>query len=419
LSFCPLRAMHRIIVGSLSAVAIGQACICPWTSSNRKDCCTDHVGGGGGEGSGDFCGNWFHKKNCSGSTPVCCNSDIGSHCGPVGSSCSPGCILGYKSVGSDCRVIPPASSLAAEAFDVGKAKAIANLASAAGCGPTDGFKSFNCKACQDMGFDVVPGSMRFVTHDDLLMKKANFAYIAQLQPLTNTSLEPSCVIANRGSVNIVNYIQDATFWHHDPELMPDCDGCKVHTGFYHAWADMETDALAALADLGCTPEKKSKVLITGHSLGAAASIVAMFSLKVKGFDVQPSVVFEPPRVGNQAFSEAFANIFEVDFPLFVVTHAMDPVVHLPWTDIPGIQYRHVTAPEVYYFPSNDRDQYIVCSGPDDPDCSNRYALPDTLASGSDHCKNALAPVVNPDDNLNDFCYFPPEMCSGGTSEIIV
>merc|ERR1712232_1463659 len=102
-----------------------------------------------------------------------------------------------------------------------------------------------------------------------------------------------------------------------------CDGCRVHTGLYHVWADVEEKALAALADLGCTPDgSNNKVLVTGHSLGAAASIIAMFSLKAKGFDLQRSVVFEPPRLGNKAFAEVFAKRFEPDFPVFIHTHAM-------------------------------------------------------------------------------------------------
>merc|ERR1719401_291058 len=98
---------------------------------------------------------------------------------------------------------------------------------------------------------------------------------------------------------------------------------------------------------------------------------------------------------------------------------MDPVVHLPWTDIPFIDYHHVDAPEVYYVPSFDIEQYIVCDGPDDPLCSSRYALTDTITGGSDHCKNiSLAPSVNPKGGVPDICYSPPDFCSGSTSVVV-
>lgn len=399
-------------------------CQCPWTSSNRRDCCSESEGHGG-EGSGDFCGNWFQKTHCKGDTPVCCNSDISASCGPIGSSCAPGCILGYKGLGSECRVIPPpAPSPASQAFSVPRAKAIANLAAAAGCGPTDDFKTFTCKACRDVGFDLVPGTMRYVTHNDLGKKNATFAFIARLQSVANSDARDSeygCAIGIRGSDNLANYIQDAEFWRKRPSSIDGCHGCKVHAGFYHAWMDLEEDAVTSLADIGCSPGgPNSKVLVTGHSLGAAASVMAMFRLKGMGFDVQQSVVFEPPRLGNKAFSEAFAARFEQEIPVFMHTHAMDPVVHLPPKGIPFIQYVHVNAPEVYYFPSFDIDDYIVCEGPDDPACSARYALTDTIASGDDHCKNfPLAPSVNPKDGLRDFCYHSTDFCSGGNSNVVV
>merc|ERR1711879_415214 len=119
------------------------------------------------------------------------------------------------------------------------------------------------------------------------------------------------------------------FWRQKPKDVPDCKGCKVHSGFYNAWKDLEVDAIEALSDVGCSANQSSKVLVTGHSLGAAASIVAMFSLQSKGFDVQQSVVFEPPRVGNKKFSDAFAAHFDADVPVYLATHAMDPIVHLP------------------------------------------------------------------------------------------
>jgi len=262
--------------------------------------------------------------------------------------------------------------------------------------------------------------MRYVTHNDLGKENATFGFVARLQAVGGDlqDSEYGCAIGLRGSMNLVNYIEDAEFWRQTPDSVEGCDGCKVHTGFYHAWTDLEQEALAALADIGCSPDGPSnKVVVTGHSLGAAASIVAMFRLNGLGFDVQPSVVFEPPRVGNEAFAEAFA---ARGIPLLIHTHAMDPVVHLPPTGLPGIEYRHVGVPEVYYYPSFDISNYIICDSHDDPLCSNRYALPDTITSGDDHCKNyPLAPMINPKDNLHDFCYWDTEFCSGGASRLVV
>lgn len=49
---------------------------------------------------------------------------------------------------------------------------------------------------------------------------------------------------------------------------PDCDGCKVHEGFYKIYEDLANNLLA------CTYTLKSnhpdaEVVVTGHSLGAS------------------------------------------------------------------------------------------------------------------------------------------------------
>merc|ERR1711934_1345773 len=57
--------------------------------------------------------------------------------------------------------------------------------------------------------------------------------------------------------------------------------------------------------------------------------MAIFALDYTGFKVAKSYTFESPRVGNQAFAEAFDRAFARRFPVFRVTHHKDPAVHVP------------------------------------------------------------------------------------------
>jgi predicted lipase len=177
-------------------------------------------------------------------------------------------------------------------------------------------------------------------------------------------------IAYRGSSDIQNWITnlDATL-----KYCPTAwamDGCEVHGGFLSAEQDLiggiiqETKSLMA-------KYPSYKVVITGHSLGAALATVTAVDL-VKTGDVPASKVvlwhYGSPRVGNDAFSEQVSPLFSIHR----VTHHKDMVPHAPTHH----RFQH-TSGEWYEDPTAD---VRACSGYEDPTCSYQWSI----TSISDH-----------------------------------
>merc|ERR1712014_160208 len=134
----------------------------------------------------------------------------------------------------------------------------------------------------------------------------------------------------RGSDNLENWIRDFQFWETNPITFKECVGCKVHSGFYDIWKNIRELAIDSLRNVGCAPGSKDNLIyVTGHSLGAALTHLAMFTLANAGFNVTKTYSFEAPRIGNRAFSNAFMERFTRKFPVFRLTHNQDPVPHLP------------------------------------------------------------------------------------------
>lgn len=146
-------------------------------------------------------------------------------------------------------------------------------------------------------------------------------------------------------------------------------------------------ALDALREVGCALQGKDNVLyITGHSLGAALTHLAMFTLHNVGYRIATTYSFEAPRIGNKAFSDAFASRFSRKFPVFRITHSMDPVPHLPPK---SLGYEHVPT-EVWYDAAGN---YTVCVGAEDNACADRYGDVANLIlfHTGDHCASSLMP----------------------------
>jgi len=199
--------------------------------------------------------------------------------------------------------------------------------------------------------------------------------------------QPGCLLAFRGSSNLFNWIRDFQVWSVAPAQFGDCQGCKVHSGFYNIWKNVEDHVMRTLREVGCDADgEDNKIYVTGHSLGAALSHIAMFALNFYGFEVAKTYTFEAPRVGNEAFAEAFNNSFTRRFPVFRITNHYDPVVHVPPM---AMGYRHVEK-EVHY---DGKGNFAVCTDVEDRRCANQYwdvpAL--VLFHSGDHCATPLVP----------------------------
>jgi len=172
----------------------------------------------------------------------------------------------------------------------------------------------------------------------------------------------SCLVAFRGSLNAKNWYADFAF-----ELKPWptgdranaswCQGCYAHRGFAAAYEELRPAMRSYLQELNC-----SRLVVTGHSLGAAVATIASFDLRAAlGFHVAAVWTFGKPRIGNPDFASSYMAAAQqqgVDPPLWRVVHYHDPVPRAP-PNIPGVYTVAHSALEVYYN-NKESSNYLVC-----------------------------------------------------------
>lgn len=278
---------------------------------------------------------------------------------------------------------PAAASLAPRsafsAYDERLAAADIYLNQATGC-DTAALSNWSC----GLACTTVPTVARRVAfnHSSFTM-----ALVARLSP-------SECVLVFRGTKDIWDVLRDVDFF---PKALPDCDGCKVHSGFYNGWASLKSLVVDDLAGLGCG---NSSLSITGHSLGAAMAALAAYELltasgvrssnsssmrsSVPFASIRRVYTYGQPRTGNGAFASSFADRMDAHrIPHFRVVDYRDAVPHLPLHDMLAEGWVH-TAPEVYYNHTQLRD-FTLCARANDTRCSYQWDLIQTLTHTCDHC----------------------------------
>lgn len=241
--------------------------------------------------------------------------------------------------------------------------------------------NWTCTACKDSKTPLVPGKIRII---DSGIDNATRIVIGKIAD------QNGCVVAFRGSDNTMNFLRDAQYYRvHPSNGYLDCDGCLVHSGFYEVWEWLRDQVKQSLVEVGCSPDASSVdnlLYVTGHSLGAALTHLAMFTLHDDGFKIAESYSFEAPRVGNKAFSDTFSKRFTRKFPVFRITHSQDPVVHLPPVEV---GFQHVQQ-EIWY---NSTGGYKMCPNVEDTSCSGQYWDVPWMAweHRGDHCASPLVP----------------------------
>ena len=161
------------------------------------------------------------------------------------------------------------------------------------------------------------------------------------------------VAAFRGSFNLQNWISDFTFAKVNYTSHPDC-GCEVHKGFYAEWNSMAKDILKGVSVLH-QRHPSADVLVTGHSLGAAVSILA--ALDVAKF-ITPKVTlynFGEPRVGDAAFAKYTTTVLPGG-KQFRLTHKQDPVPHIPL-----IKWGFLHAPHEVWYDNDGHTSFTECN----------------------------------------------------------
>ena len=146
------------------------------------------------------------------------------------------------------------------------------------------------------------------------------------QGFSGRSANGQIVVSWRGSSNIENWIHDLDF---TLVAYPFCSGCYVHKGFWHVYRSMASRMLADVSNLLQT-YPGSPILVTGHSLGAAVAVHTAIDLLrlVPGVGDIKLYTFGDPRVGDPTFAAWVPTILPQG-KQFRITHAADPVPHLP------------------------------------------------------------------------------------------
>jgi triacylglycerol lipase len=99
---------------------------------------------------------------------------------------------------------------------------------------------------------------------------------------------------------------------------------NVHKGFLDVYMKFRNDLSTTLKNLN--PDKKMKIIISGHSLGAAISTIVGTDLIQSGYNVGV-YNFASPRVGNKIFSDFVDN--ELKLPLYRIVNISDIVPNMP------------------------------------------------------------------------------------------
>mmetsp|Transcript_33327 Transcript_33327/g.33938 ORF Transcript_33327/g.33938 Transcript_33327/m.33938 type:complete len:293 (+) Transcript_33327:66-944(+) len=148
---------------------------------------------------------------------------------------------------------------------------------------------------------------------------------------------------------------------------PECVGCKVHEGFYHAKETIISEVLSEIIRL-TSLLSSYQIIVTGHSLGAAVATLIGVDLIQKNISLSSQltlITFGCPRVGNRNTAIFLSSLYSPEHR-FRVTHMRDPVPHLPF---PIQGYMHM-AGEWYYDDVNIR----ACEGYEDKTCSQKWRI---------------------------------------------
>lgn len=138
-------------------------------------------------------------------------------------------------------------------------------------------------------------------------------------------------VSFRGTQGMKNILDDLEFF--EIADHPDLPGTKVHAGFLRAFMSVRDDFRAALLKLSASCPYCSRLLATGHSLGAAVSGFAAVDAALYFAEQRSSVRvamqnFGMPRIGDAKFADAFAKLVAPELSWRLV-HNRDIVPHLP------------------------------------------------------------------------------------------
>jgi hypothetical protein len=171
------------------------------------------------------------------------------------------------------------------------------------------------------------------------------------------------VVSFRGSQSLRNWITNLEFAKLDM-VYPACSGCLVHSGFYNAEQTIISKAISAVKSLQ-TLHPTYKVLVTGHSLGAALATLTAIDMKNAGISNIFSYHYGSPRIGNQAFMQYIKNVLP---DAHRVVHDCDTVPHVPYE---AMGFWHICTEFFEDKAGSIKQCGLTC---EDSTCGNQYAF---------------------------------------------
>jgi len=198
----------------------------------------------------------------------------------------------------------------------------------------------------------------------------------------------------RGTVSLKNWILDLDAGHSTP--YPIIPGAFVHTGFLDCWYSVRGQLAHALSNLlsnssssNPTDSHRTRsspftaIYFSGHSLGAAISVLAAIEIGVTTGLPITCYNFGDPRVGNKVFAEYFNSKIQTTWR---AVNQRDIVPHLPSLDM---GFWHI-ATEVWW---TNCTSYVEClqGNGEDPTCSDSLGL--KADSIDDHLDYLGVPLV--------------------------
>lgn len=157
--------------------------------------------------------------------------------------------------------------------------------------------------------------------------------------------------AFRGSSNMHNWIENIQVYKISPY---DDEKIEVEGGFYKDYEYIKDQIFENLYILSTKYETKS-LLITGHSLGAAASTLMAYDIyNMNDFEIEYFYNFGSPRVGNDEFVKDFNSKIEG----YRVVHNNDMITVMPPM---SFNYEHISQGVCYNEESSD---YEYCENTD-------------------------------------------------------
>lgn len=139
------------------------------------------------------------------------------------------------------------------------------------------------------------------------------------------------VVAYRGTDDFADVVKDVCIDAEPYKCIPEYG--TVHMGFQAVYFAVRDSVIAACKEFS---GKYDRLILTGHSLGAAVSELSAPDLYYQHLDAKPEVVnFAAPRVGKQDFADKYT---EDRFDCIRIVNKWDTVPRVPslWTG-----YRHV------------------------------------------------------------------------------